>query len=60
MEYTVEADSLGVIADNVAAIQAEILVNGPVFAAFWVYPDFMHYQVNPCTSKASIKVYLLY
>ena len=44
MEYMVEKDSLGVVADNVAAIQAEILVNGPVFAAFWVYSDFMGYK----------------
>ena len=43
MEFLAEKNSLGVIADNVEAIQAELLLNGPVFAAFWVYPDFMQY-----------------
>jgi cathepsin B len=44
LEFLAEKDSLGVISDNVEAIQAEILKNGPVFAAFWVYSDFMYYQ----------------
>lgn len=42
-DYSVKASSLGVIQDNVRQIQSEILSNGPVFAAFWVYTDFMAY-----------------
>ena len=55
IEYSVVKDSLGVVADNVAAIQAEILVNGPVFAAFWVFPDFMAYQGGVYTLSEEAK-----
>ena len=36
-------DAYGV-ADDVAAIQKEILANGPVEVAFEVYDDFLHYE----------------
>ena len=55
MEYMVEKDSLGVVADNVAAMQAEILINGPVFAAFWVYSDFMAYKGGVYTLSDAAK-----
>jgi len=55
IEYMVQKDSLGVIADNVAAIQAEILINGPVFAAFWVYSDFMNYKGGVYTLSEAAK-----
>lgn len=32
------------IADDVEAIQKEILTNGPVEVAFEVYDDFLHYD----------------
>jgi cathepsin B len=31
---------------NVETIQADILANGPVESAFWVFSDFMHYTTG--------------
>ena len=55
MSFTIERDSLGLIEDNVQAMQAEILAHGPVFASFYIYSDFMLYTGGVYQASAEAK-----